>query len=413
MSTVKTDTIHHGRPWNAQDFVNGVNAAGLSAHPPVLDSPSGAVVHSAGRRFVNFAGCSLLGMQYQKAVIDQFQESATRYGLATGGSRLVQGALRPHIELEELVARRTGKDSALTYASGMLANLGFIHAMGGSLRISPELSWDHDDVVFILDQKSHWSLWKAVDGLGFGRRVFAFRHNDLVSLERRLRALEGRRVVIVFESVYSDDGSIAPIQGIVDLARRFEALTYVDDANGFLAYDSSHERFGQEFAALADVTFHMVSLSKAVGLEGGAIAGPSDYIEVLGWLSGTSSFTATILPPAAAAACEAIRHIENDPSVLHRFHSRSETLRASLEQRGFTLNSTPSYITTVHIGSDEHAEQVRRLAAEGGYLVPIFRYPAVRRGHAGLRLIPTADHTEQQIRDFTDALEGIRRRVGF
>jgi 8-amino-7-oxononanoate synthase len=402
----------HGQ-WAAQQFIEQITTAGLAARPPVLDSRAGAVVRSEGRSFVNFAGCSLLGMHFHPDVVTAFTKASHEYGLATGGSRLVQGSLRPHADLEELIAFKTGKPAALTFASGLLANFGFIQALSRSTRISADLSWEYDDVVFLLDRSSHWSLWKAVEGIGYGKRVFAFRHNDLESLEKRLRAVEGRRAIIVFESVYSDDGSIAPVRGIVDLARKFNALTYVDDANGFLAYDAAHELFGAEIAALSQVTFHMVSLSKSVGLEGGAIAGPASYIHALGWLSGTSSFTASMLPPAAAASAEAIRLIDANPQLVNGFHSKSEMLRSALRHEGFILNQTPSYITTVHIGSEKHAEAVRNLAGEAGYLVPIFRYPAVRHGEAGLRLILSAEHTEQQISGLVEVLRGIRERVGF
>ncbi|WP_231866356.1 aminotransferase class I/II-fold pyridoxal phosphate-dependent enzyme, partial [Micrococcus aloeverae] len=379
----------------------------------VLDSATSAVITGEARDLVNFASCSFLNMHNHPDVLETFVTQAPRFGLATGGSRMIQGKLRPHVELEEALAEATGKEAVITFASGLLANVGFVHAMSRSMTIGGDLSWNVDDIVFLLDHDSHWSMWKAVEGLKFGERVLAFKHNDLDSLERRLQGLNGRRAVIMFESIYSDDGSIAPVRGIVDLARKYDALTFVDDANGFLVYGPERFRFAEEFAALKDVTFHMVSLSKAVGLEGGAIAGPAEYIAVFEWLAGTSSFTATMLPPQAAAAVRAMALIRDDSSILDRFHSIVDHFRAALSEAGFELNPTPAYITTTRIGAESDAEQVRERAHDAGYLVPVFRYPAVKRGRAGLRLMPNIDHTEEHIAGFAATLRGIRDAVGF
>lgn len=413
MSVGEALTSLESARWNATSFRENVHAAGMAASPPVLDSASSAVILGPSGPLVNFAGCSFLGMHTRDEVIETFVAHAPLYGLATGGSRMIQGKLRPHVELEQALVATMGKPAAMTFASGLLANVGFVHAMSHSMRIAEGLSWEVDDIAFLLDRNSHWSMWKAVEGLKFGERVFMFRHNDLESLDKRLAALNGRRAVIMFESVYSEDGSVAPIQGIVEIARRYGALTFVDDANGFLVYGRNDLPFAEEFAALAEVTFQMVSLSKAVGLEGGVIAGPPDFIEVFEWLAGTSSFTATMLPPEAAAATRAIQLITSDRSILDRYHETVRKFRSALSEAGFTLNPTPSYITTVRVGTEQHAEQVRSMAHDAGYLVPVFRYPAVRRGEAGLRLMPSVDHTDEHIDGFVAALTRIRTAVGF
>lgn len=405
--------VEYSDSWGVRSFCEAVRASGLAAVPPILEGSTSAVVSDGPGEIVNFASCSFLNMHNHPAVLEAFVETAPRFGLATGGSRMVQGKLRPHVDLEAALAAATGKEAAITYASGFLANVGFIHAMSRSMHISKDVSWDVDETVFLLDHNSHWSLWKAVEGLKFGNRVMSFNHNDMVSLERRLQALKGRRAVIIFESIYSDDGSVAPVREIVALAQKYEALTFVDDANGFLVYGPSRFRYAEEFAALEDVTFHMVSLSKAVGLEGGAIAGPAEYITVLEWLSGTSSFTATMLPPQAAAACRAIELIRGDASILDRFHNVVDRFRAALSAANFELNPFPSYITTTRIGAERDAERVRVAARDAGYLVPVFRYPAVKRGHAGLRLIPNIHHTDEHISGLTRMLSRIRGSIGF
>lgn len=301
----------------------------------------------------------------------------------------------------------------MSFASGLLANIGFVHAMSHSIRIADGLSLDLSDTVFIVDRDSHWSIWKAVESLRGSQRLIPYKHNDMDSLESALRQAEGHRPVVIFESVYSADGSVAPVGATVDLAERYGALTFVDDANGFLIYGDPGRPFAAEFDALKRVTFHMVSFSKAVGLEGGGLAGPQEFIEVFEWLSGTSSFTATMLPPAASAAITAIDLIQNDPSIVDGYLQLAANFRQQLIEHDYTVSETPSYITTVHIGADDTAEAVRRDFLAAGYLVPVFRYPAVPRGHAGLRLMLSADHTPEHLAVFVRTLDTLRARYGF
>lgn len=395
--------------WDIDDTIASWKFNGFTPTPPLLDSTPGSTVRQNGREYVNLASISFFGMNGRQDVLSKFCESAQQFGLATAGSRMVQGKMRPHVELESRIAQATSKESAMTFASGLLANYGFINAMSGSIEIGEGVSWDQDDTVFVLDRDCHWSLWKAVEPLKFGRRVFAFPHNDMKRLEKLLKTLQDKRVIVVFESVYSADGSFAPIADIIEISQRYNALTYIDDANGFLVYGEEDSPFHDEYAAAAEATFHMVSLSKAVGAEGGAIAGPKAYIEAFEWFSGTSSFTAQIQPPTASAAVAAMDLIQHDRSIVHRFHDRSNYFRESLEAAGFRLSSTPTYIISVHIGSEIIAERVRNGASELGYLVPVFRYPAVKKGQAGLRLMPHVDHTDDQIDGFVEALCQMRK----
>ena len=159
---------------------------------------------------------------------------------------------------------------------------------------SEDCSIDNRDTVFVLDRDSHWNLRKGVEWFPLNQQLFYFRHNDPAHLKEILAKLTGAKVVVIFESVYSTDGSIAPMGDLIDVCERYGAISYVDDANGFFIYGPSHRPFAQEFAHLQRATFIMVSLSKAIGLEGGAIMGPSDAIRAFELLSGTSIFTAAI-----------------------------------------------------------------------------------------------------------------------
>jgi len=339
-------------------------------------------VRRDGRELLNLASVNLLAPQAMPEVRETFQEAVEAYGLVTGGSRMTQGVCRPHRQLEELLARATGKEDAITFATGLLANIGFTNAMTTNFALGPSCQLANQDAVFVLDHDSHWSLWKGVSHLRMGKRLFAFRHNDPESLERVLRVHQSDKVVVVFETVYSSDGSAAPVGALRDVCERYAALSYVDDANGFLIYGPAHRPFAAEFAEVGRATFHMVSFSKAVGMEGGGIAGPSDAITAFEWSSGTSMFTAAMQPPTAATACKVAEHLLAVPSLVDRYLDRVRLFREKLLELGCVLNETPSYITSIFIGDDEVAARARDAFFERGLCVPVFRDPAVRRNRA-------------------------------
>lgn len=399
--------------WAFDAFVK----AGEESHvgtPSVVDGRVGALIEVDGRRLVNFASINFLALQERPDVLNHFAEGVGIYGLTTGGSRMTQGINRSHLELEAAVARQTGKQRGISFATGLLANIGFVHAMSQSADLGGGVVASNRDTVFVLDRDAHWSLWKAVEGLPFGRKVFAFRHNDPVDLDRVLGRVCPAKVVVMFESVYSADGSVAPMRQLFDVCVHHQAVTFVDDANGFMLYGPrSPGTLGDEYAAMHEsADFVMVSLSKAVGLEGGVITGRVNAIAAFELLSGTSMFTAAIQPPTAHTATRIIDLLTEQPSIVESYLARSAELRRRLAEAGLPPTSTRSYITSVPINDDDVALAMREMFLSDGYLVPVFAYPAVARNRALLRLIVNAGHTDAHIEGFLDTLMGYRQQFG-
>lgn len=220
-------------------------------------------------------------------------------------------------------------------------------------------------------------------------------------------------MVVVFESIYSSDGSIAPVNDIIDVCTQYGALSYCDDANGFMIYGAPHLPFYAEFNALRRATFVMVSFSKAIGLEGDAISGPSEWVGAFEVLSGTSLFTAAIQPPTVSTIHRVIEHLEATPEVMRNYLAKSARFRGALLADGFKLNPDPSYIASVLIGDDAKAEAVRRSLLEQGFCVPVFRYPAVKPNKAVMRLILNDRHTDDDLASFLDALKRSRATYRF
>jgi 8-amino-7-oxononanoate synthase len=398
--------------WEHKKFLADAQTGGFLYDIPVMDGMSGSRIKRNGRELINLSGINILGLQEENPFMDMYCQNTRKYGLATGGSRLTQGVCRPHLLLEQKMNEIWEKDYTLTFGTGALANIGFINAMTSSFGFNDKVKINNEDVIFVLDRDCHWSLWKPLTHL-IGSRSFAFEHNDPSSLEKVLKSLNSSKIIVIFETVYSSDGSIAPVSQLIEICERHGALSYVDDANGFMIYGTANRPFYQEYQALRRATFIMVSFSKAVGIEGGAISGPEEFVKSFEILSGTSLFTATMQPPTAATTLEIIQHLQNHPEIMDTYLKRSSQLRETLIDLGFHLNDVPSYITSIIIGRDELAEQVRKDLLEMGFCIPVFRYPAVERGKALIRLMINNKHTHDDLNLFVDALKQVRERYKF
>ncbi|AFY54605.1 7-keto-8-aminopelargonate synthetase-like enzyme [Rivularia sp. PCC 7116] len=399
--------------WDNKQFLESSEIAGYFYNVPIMDGMSGSRIVHNGKETINFAGINVLGLQEDKKFIDMFCENARQYGLATGGSRMTQGVCRPHVLLEQKMSQIFASEYTLTFGSGALANLGFVNGMTAFFAFDDNNKIDNRDVVFVLDRDCHWSLWNPVSKLKYGSQVYAFKHNNPESLEQVLSKIKSHKIIVVFETVYSCDGSVAPIAQLLDVCERYGVLSYVDDANGFMIYGTPNRPFYEDYQALSKATFIMVSFSKAIGIEGGAISGPEGFVKSLEILSGTSLFTATMQPPTAATNLEIINYLQDNPQIIDNYLKRCLQLREILIERNFKINSTPSYINSIFIGSDEVAEQVRREFLEMGYCVPVFRYPAIKRNQAVIRLMLNNQHTASDVNGFIIALEKMRSRYNF
>ncbi|MFF3152629.1 aminotransferase class I/II-fold pyridoxal phosphate-dependent enzyme [Streptomyces sp. NPDC057910] len=411
-SHIATQSVDRLAPWAFGAFVEA-NTHDTAYRPPVVDGPVGPTIVRNGRELVNFASISFLDLERHVPVQRHFAEGALAHGLSTSGSRMTQGICRPHQVLEDTIARHTGKERAISFATGLLANIGFVHAMSSSAHFDAGIEVRNHDTVFVVDRDVHWSIWKGLEGLDYGRNVHAFRHNDVSDLARILERVSARKTVVIAESIYSADGTMGPIVDILDACDRHGAISMIDDANGFMVYGPENRPYAREAAAIRErADFVMVSLSKAIGLEGGAIAGPATAIDAFELLSGTSMFTAAIQPPTAYTATRTIDTLADEPAIVDDYLAHAARFRRQMHEADTPTTPTESYMLSVPIGNDAAALQMREWFVEDGYLVPVFSYPAVSRNRALLRLFPHAGHTEEQMDGFLCTLLTYRRRLG-
>lgn len=393
--------------WGFADFASGMREVGCD-RPPFSDVMPGPMQGIGDDKVINFAPVNFLNLQRRDDVMEVIVDATRRLGIASGGSRATQGVSVEHQRMEAALADYHGKAACVSFGSGALANLGFTQMITANQAFNSTLALDNSDVVMVFDRDSHWSLWKGVEALTYGDRLFSFKHNNAEHLESVLKDLGGRRACVVFESVYSLDGTVAPMHDLVDVCERYGALSYVDDANGFLIYGPAHRHFHREYLGLLRATFIMVSMKKAVGVEGGAICGTNDSTIALE-PGGTAMFTAGMSAPAAAATTYIVDLLsQREPQIVDNYLAKVDAFRARLLADGMPVYRTNTCFTSIEIGDERLAFEVYHAYLDEGIHLPIYAYPAAKRKKAVLRIIINDCHTEEQIDRFFDVSSRIR-----
>jgi 7-keto-8-aminopelargonate synthetase-like enzyme len=367
-----------------------------------------------GRHLVNFTPYNVLNLQSRPDVMNCFTTAARRFGLAAGGSRFGTGITRAHTELENEFCRILGKERAVSYASGADAAQSFVHAMTTRQSWPSDLTLDHTEVVLVLDRDVHRGWWKAAEALDYGSRLFSFRHNDAEHLASVLEGLRGKRIVVVLESVYAGDGSVAPMSDLIEVCERHDALSCVDDSAGFLVYGPKHRPFSAEYAGLPRASFVLASLDRTLGLTGCVVAGPGEAITALEALDPSPMFGGQLSPTTAATATYSIRLLTStEPTVVDRYLDRVRGFRSKLTVLGLRINETPSLVTSVDVGRESSAVALRDALFDRGYRAPIDVFPSAARKHATLRLTMNAAHSDEHLLGMIAVLQELRPKLDF
>ncbi|AOK55193.1 hypothetical protein WS63_28370 [Burkholderia stagnalis] len=335
-----------------------------------------------------------LGMGQHEKVIASFRQALEQFGAGSGGSRNISGNTGAHVDLERYLARLYGRDSALIFNNGYLANTESLGALVSVL----------NDVVVYSDAFNHRSMIEGIRKLKGDKYIF--RHNDLADLERGLAAEPFERPkLIIFESVYSMDGDLAPVKEIVELAKQYNALTYIDETHSFGVFGPN----GLGLCEALDehrVDFIQGGFGKAVGTSGGFIVGDRDAVDCIRSLSPGFIFT-TSLPPALMAATQtSIDHIVGDTARRKTLFRNVAYLKSRLRQHGIDFVDAESHIVPIIIPGLERIKRVAQtlLADHRIYVQPI-NFPSVPRGQERFRVTVTPDHSTAQIDRFAAALQ--------
>ena len=343
-----------------------------------------------------------LGMGQHPAAIDAMTDTAARLGVGAGGTRNISGNSHAVVTLEAELADLHGKDAALVFTSGYISNQAGISTIG---RLLP-------DCLMVSDQSNHNSMIEGVRQSG--REKAIFRHNDVGHLEEILKAAGRERLkLIVFESVYSMDGDIAPIGRICDLAERYGAMTYLDEVHAVGMYGPRGGGIAERDGEMGRVDVIEGTLAKAYGGIGGYIAASGALVDAVRSHAPGFIFT-TALPPAVAAAAQAaIRHLKASSSERQAQQANAAKVKAALAGAGLPVVISSTHIVPVIVGDPEACKAASDilLADHGIYIQPI-NYPTVPRGTERLRITPTPFHDDGHVAAFADALVAVWRRLG-
>ncbi len=359
---------------------------------------AGAITRIGGREFVNFSSYNYLGLAGDPAVNRASADAVQRYGTSASASRVASGERPLHGELERAVAGFLGCDDALTLVSGHATNVTLISHLFG-----PE------DIV-IHDSLAHDCIVSGARLSGARRLVFP--HNDVAALARLLEVErpKARRALVAVEGVYSMDGDLAPLDEVIALKQRHDALLLVDEAHSLGVLGATGRGIGEHFGVpRAAVDLWMGTLSKALASCGGYVAGEAALIDYLRYTLPGFVYSVGLPPANAAAALAALRLLGQRPELPRRLQARSEFFRDLCRERGLDTGlSRHSAVVPFLTGSSELALHMSQALGERGINVqPIF-HPAVEEGKARLRFFMTAGHTEAQLRETADALAEIR-----
>jgi len=379
--------------------VKGLKTGGVYFYLQPLDGLDGAWVSSSGRRMLNFASYSYLGLLGHPRIEKAAQEAISRYGTGTHGVRILAGSLPLHVELEQTIARFKKAEAAIVYSSGYVANLTTVSTLVG-----------RDDVV-ICDKCNHASI---VDGcLLSGAKFLRFRHNDMADFERRLQQVApqcGKLVVV--DAVFSMDGDVIDLPEVSRLCRKYDALLMVDEAHSLGVLGQTGHGIEEHFGITDAIDIQMGTLSKTIPSVGGYVAGSHELITYLKHAARAFVFSAALPPPQVAAAQASFEVIAAEPERVEALRQNIVLFLSGLRARGFdTLNSeTP--IVPIICGTDEQAYQMAGLCqAEGIFVLPVVS-PAVPVGLARLRANVTAAHTAADIAYALDIFERAGKQSG-
>ena len=380
-----------------KDYLDHLDTQYLRRELQVSNSPTETVITRQGQTLINLGSNNYLGLTNHPLVKEAAISAIHQFGVGSGASRLISGTLEPHHQLESTLATFKQSEAALSFSSGYAANVGLIPALVQSQGL------------ILADRLCHASL---IDGCRISRaHLRVFQHNDLDHLKTLLsKRPAGRPTLIVTEGVFSMDGDLAPLPGMVTLAQDYDAMLLVDDAHGTGVLGQNGRGSVEHFMVDPNSLFQMGTLSKALGTCGGYVVGSNSFIQYLINTCRSFMYTTAPAPSMEAAAQAAIQIVQSEPDRRHRLWKNREHLYQGLTSIGFKMTNTQSPILPIILNDPQLALHISQTLVDHGVYVPAIRPPTVPKGTSRLRVTVTSEHTSDQLEIALNAFNKIREK---
>jgi glycine C-acetyltransferase len=363
--------------------------------PVVVESGQGAYLKLKGKKVLNFCSNNYLGLAADPLLKRAAIEAIKKYGVGTGSVRALSGTNTLHIKLEDRLAKFKKADACIVLTGGYMANLAAIQTIIGK-----------EDIV-ISDELNHASIIDAIRLSGV-KNKFIYQHKDILELEKCLQEAASLRrkprsdnkwpvILIVTDGVFSMDGDLAPLPEIVKLAKKYQALTMVDDAHGEGVIGKNGRGIIDHFHLHGQVDIEVGTLSKAFGVMGGFIAGQKELITLYRIKARQFLFSNGLSIPDTAALMAAVEEMERSDRRVKKLWQNANYLKREFKKLGLDIGQSETPITPVMLGDEEMAVQFSSLLLENDVFATSIRFPMVPKGKARIRVMPSAIHTKKDL----------------
>ena len=351
------------------------------------------------KEIVNWCSNDYLGMGQHKVVIDAMHTALDQTGSGSGGTRNISGTSHYHVALEHELAKLHGTSSALLFTSAYVANEWTLIALS---KIIP-------NIMFLSDNSNHASLIEGIRHSGAPKA--RWKHNDMSDLESQLKECVSRDMVpcIVFESVYSMDGDVSPIESVCELAEKYHAITYLDEVHAVGLYGETGGGFTEKLGCSSKIDIINGTLGKAFGVQGGYIAGDGDVIDAIRSVASGFIFTTSMSPVICAGALASIKWLKDHNELRVQHQERATKLKHMLVEAGIeVLDVASTHIVPVMIRDAVRCKAMSdELLSEYGIYIQPVNYPTVPEGTERLRIAPTPLHTDSMMSELVHALKTV------
>ncbi|RIN79900.1 glycine C-acetyltransferase [Staphylococcus simulans] len=374
---------------------------GLYNEIDIVEGANGPEITINGEKYINLSSNNYLGLATNEDLKEVAKEAIDHYGVGAGAVRSINGTLDVHETLENTLAEFKGTEAAIAYQSGFNCNMAAISAV-----------MNKNDAI-LSDELNHASI---IDGCRLSKaKIIRVNHSDMDDLRQKAKeAVESgqyNKVMYITDGVFSMDGDVAKLPEIVEIAEEYELITYVDDAHGSGVMGKGAGTV-KHFGLQDKIDFQIGTLSKAIGVVGGYVAGTQELIDWLKVQSRPFLFSTSLTPESSAAITAAVRKLMDSTELHDKLWENANYLKDGLKELGYDIGESETPITPVIIGDEKQTQEFsKRLKDEGVYVKSIV-FPTVPRGTGRVRNMPTAAHTKEMLDEALEAYKKVGKELG-